>query len=756
MYFVSLACASWHIARFLGRTLVHPAAVSTLLSIHPACRQASIIFYLPYFWRMKQLLLSFFIPSFVFSQTFTSQEISRYTTEAQRVTIIRDNWGIPHIYGKTDADAVFGLLYAQCEENFQKVEENNLEMMGQLSEIGKASLYDDLQMRLIYDSSAAIKDYKNSPQWFKKLLDAAADGVNYFLYKHSEVKPAILKHFEPWFALMRTNGSISATQTADLTPEDMKNLYPSDDPSTFSPEKRFSKDEVDEIGSNGFAVAPSRTRSRDAIIYINPHVTFYFRTEAQMVSEEGLNAYGAVTWGTFFVFQGFNEHCGWMHTSSDADVADLYKEKIKKDGNSVYYLYDGKWLPVKTKQIAIHYKDKNAVKHRAFTVYATGHGPVMGSRNGEWLSLKENNRSLDALMQSWLRTKAKGFEDFKKIMNMRSNSSDNTVFADDKGNIAYWHGNFIPKRDPKLDWSQPVDGTTSATEWKGLHSLDEMVHTYNPPSGWIQNCNSTPFTVSGNSSPKKENYPSYMAPDLENYRAINAERLLDEKTDLTIDRLINEVGYSHYLSAFEVLLPQLFIAFDELPGTDSLRQVLSDPIDLLKAWDKNSSASSAATTLAIEWASRIMRNVSPAEKLNLLYETIKDLEKRFGSWKVQWGDVNRYQRVGNDENFDDEKPSLAVGLASATWGSIPSYQSSRRVANSNKRYGFSGNSFIACVEFGKKVKAKSIITGGQSFDPSSQHFTDQAQMYIDGNFKDALFYKEDVLKHIERKYHPGE
>jgi acyl-homoserine lactone acylase PvdQ len=359
-------------------------------------------------------------------------------------------------------------------------------------------------------------------------------------------------------------------------------------------------------------------------------------------------------------------------------------------------------------------------------------------------------------MQSWLRTKAKGFEDFKKIMNMRSNSSDNTVFADDKGNIAYWHGNFIPKRDPKLDWSQPVDGTTSATEWKGLHSLDEMVHTYNPPSGWIQNCNSTPFTVSGNSSPKKENYPSYMAPDLENYRAINAERLLDEKTDLTIDRLINEVGYSHYLSAFEVLLPQLFIAFDELPGTDSLRQVLSEPIDLLKAWDKNSSASSAATTLAIEWASRIMRNVSPAEKLNLLYETIKDLEKRFGSWKVQWGDVNRYQRVGNDENFDDEKPSLAVGLASATWGSIPSYQSSRRVANSNKRYGFSGNSFIACVEFGKKVKAKSIITGGQSFDPSSQHFTDQAQMYIDGNFKDALFYKEDVLKHIERKYHPGE
>ena len=703
---------------------------------------------------MKQLLLSFFIPSFVFSQTFTSQELNRYKEEAQRVTIIRDNWGIPHIYGKTDADAVFGLLYAQCEENFQKVEENNLEMMGRLSEIGKAGLYDDLQMRLIYDSSAAIKDYKNSPAWFKKLLDAAADGVNYFLYKHPEVKPSLLKRFEPWFALMRTNGSISATQTADLTVEDMKNLYPTDDPSTFLPKKRFSRDKQ-EIGSNGFALAPSKTKSKNAIIYINPHVTFYFRSEVQMISDEGLNAYGAVTWGTFFVFQGFNQHCGWMHTSSDADVADLYKEKVDNRNGSCLYLYDGKWLPVKTKQITIQYKSANTVKKQTFVAYATGHGPVMGIRNGDWLSLKENNRSLDALMQSWLRTKAKGFEDFKKIMNMRSNSSDNTVFADDKGNIAYWHGDFMPKRDPKLDWAQPVDGTTSLTNWKGLHSLDEMIHVYNPRTGWIQNCNSTPFTVSGNSSPKKENYPTYMAPDLENYRAINAERLLDEKTDLTIDRLIKEVGYSHYLSAFEVLLPQLFLAFDELRETDSLRQMLSEPIDLLKAWDKNSSASSVATTLAIEWASRIRTNLSSTEKLNLLHDTMKDLKKRFGSWKIPWGDINRYQRVGSGENFDDSKPSLPVGLASATWGSLPSFQS-RDFANSNKRYGFSGNSFVACVEFGKTVKAKSIITGGQSFDPSSKDFTNQAQMYIDGNFKDVLFYKEDVMKHVERKYHPGE
>jgi acyl-homoserine-lactone acylase len=705
---------------------------------------------------MKQLFFLLFFPSFAFSQTFTPQEINKYKAEAQRVIIIRDNWGIPHIYGKTDADAVFGLLYAQCEENFQKVEENNLEMLGRLSEInGKSKLYDDLQMRLIYDSKAAMNDYTKSPVWFKRLLDAAADGVNYFLYKHPEVKPAVLRRFEPWFALMRTNGSISATQTGGLTMQDMKALYKIDDASTLFNEKQIPFYEQTETGSNGFAVAPSKTISKNAIIYINPHVTFYYRTEVQVASEEGLNAYGGVTWGTFFVFQGFNEHCGWMHTSSDADVADLFKEKIEKRGDSLFYLFDRKWLPVKNKQITISYKQDNAIKQQKFTVYATGHGPVMGIRNGDWLSLTENNRSLPALMQSWLRTKAKGFEDFKKVMDMRSNSSDNTVFADNKGNIAYWHGDFIPKRDKNLDWSQPVDGTTSATKWKGIHSLNEIVHVYNPASGWIQNCNSTPFTVSGSSSPKKENYPAYMAPDAENYRAINAERLLNEAKDLTIDKLIKEIGYSHYLSAFEVLLPPLFTAFDEIPANDSLKQILSEPISLLKSWNRNSSASSVATTLAIEWASRTTGNVSSKEKLDLFFVTIKDLEKRFGSWKTAWGEINRYQRVGDGEKFADNGPSLPVGLATSTWGSLPSFVA-RRFADTNKRYGYNGNSFIACVEFGKKLKAKSIITGGQSFDPNSKHFTDQAQMFIDGDFKNVLFYKEDVLKHVERRYHPGE
>ncbi len=361
---------------------------------------------------MKQFLLFLFFPAFSFSQQFTKQEISRYELQAKNITIIRDTWGIPHIYGKTDADAVFGLLYAQCEDDFKRVEFNNLENLGRMSEVtGENDLYTDLQMRLIYDSVAAINDYNKSPAWFKKLLDAAADGVNYFLYKHLEVKPAVLTYFKPWYALMRTNGSISATNTRGVSVQEIKKFYTNNtaDQNETSLIKNLNEQNENITGSNGFAVMPSKTKNKNAILYINPHVSFYYRSEMHMVSNEGLNVYGAVTWGQFFIFQGFNQHCGWMHTSGYADLADLYEEKIIKKGNRLFYQYDNDVKAVSSKQITISYKKEDQITPQTFTAYFTHHGPVMTSRNGKWLSLKENNRSLNGLMQSWLRTKAKGY-----------------------------------------------------------------------------------------------------------------------------------------------------------------------------------------------------------------------------------------------------------------------------------------------------------------------------------------------------------
>ncbi len=727
---------------------------------------------------MRLLYFLFLLPVVGFSQNINPLQIEGYKKQAQQVTIIRDRWGVPHVYGKTDADAVFGLMYAQCEENFKKVEENNLEMLGRLSEVyGEEQLYNDLEMRLIYDTAAAITDYKNSPAWLHKLLDAVAAGVNYYLYTHPEVKPAVLTHFEPWYDLLRTNGSISATQNGGATVADMRNLYPVKGSSVAYADKHIPFYDIDPTGSNGFAVGPSKTASKNAILYINPHVTFYFRSEAQMVSDEGLYTYGAATWGTFFIFQGFNKYCGWMHTSGATDVADLFVETVVEHDGKLFTRYDDKLIPVTTKPVIIRYKKGDGFAEQSFTTYYTHHGPVMGSRNGKWISLRENNRSMNALIQSWQRTRAKGFEEFKQNMNLRSNTSDNTVFADNKGNIAYWHGNFVPRRSSKYDYSLPVDGSTSATDWQQVYELDKIVHVYNPASGYIQNCNATPFTVSGKSSPKKENYPVYMAPDGENFRGLNAAPLLSKASGLTIEKMITTIGYNHHLTFFDKMVPVLLKDFQNLSGGEPLKHKLAEPINLLKAWDRNSSENSVATAIAIEFGYRFLlkqpaannpyesthavtllnrgiAQTTGAERMDLLNETLKDITKRFGTWKTTWGTINRYQRPA-DGKFNDEAPSLPVGLAAATFGSLPSF-ASRRPQGLDKRYGVSGNSFIASVEFGKKVKAKSVITGGQFFNPASPHFTDQAQMYIDGKFKDVLFYKEDVLKHIERQYHPGE
>jgi acyl-homoserine-lactone acylase len=725
---------------------------------------------------MKKVFLFLCFPITVFSQTFNQEEVNRWKHQAKQVTIIRDNWGIPHVYGKTDADAVFGLLYAQCEDDFKRVEMNYIEKLGRTAEIkGEAELYNDLLIRMLIDSADAVKDYQQSPAWLKKLMDAYADGINYYLSTHPETKPALLNRFKPWYCLLWTDGSIGAIDVAGISTGELRSFYSSE--AIVAAADVYKEYDPLPGGSNGFAIAPSKTASGNAMLYINPHVTFYFRPEVAMESEEGLHAYGAVTWGQFFIYQGFNEHCGWMHTSSYSDVADAYIEKISSKDGKFFYEYDGQLQPVTEKEITLQYLFNGKLVSKRIKTYYTHHGPVMAKRNGQWISVKANNRDIKGLIQSWQRTKAANLAEYTKTMELLANTSNNTVYADDKGNIAYWHGNFMPKRDPAINWNRPVDGSRSTMEWKSLHPLNELIFVHNPSSGWIQNCNSTPYTVSGANSPKKTDFPSYMAPAGENFRGVNAIRLLSTTNQYTVDKLIAS-GYDTHLPAFDVLVPALVKAYSN-NATDTTWRSLAEPIRLLSEWDRNTAENSIAATLAMEWGQRIWPlaqrangdndqadQVEKTERfaasadakvlLQPLVTTINDLSRRFGNWRMPWGEINRYQRLTGElnEKYDDAKPSIPVGFAASTWGCLPSYVS-RTYPGTNKRYGYNGNSFICAVEFGKKVKAKSLLAGGESGDMHSKHFGDQAEMYAKGKFKDVLFYKEDVLKYADKTYHPG-
>jgi acyl-homoserine lactone acylase PvdQ len=701
---------------------------------------------------MKKVLLLLFI-------SFVSLS-NPYADQAKRVTIYRDQWGIPHIYGKTDADAVFGLLYAQCEDDFARVEMNYIEKLGRMSEVkGEKELAYDLYIKLLIDEKEAKEEYKTSPLWLKKLLNAYADGINYYLQKHPEVKPRLITHFEPWFPLLWTDGSIGAISTGDVTEQETALFYGL--PAHVASVKYQNPDEK-LTGSNGFAVGPALSKSGNSLLYINPHVTFYFRPEVHVESEEGLSVYGAVTWGQFFIYQGFNPYNGWMHTSSEVDVADAYIETTRSRAGQMEYQLDGKWIPFKTKWITLG--------TRKIKTYYNHRGPVLAARNGKWISVRSYNRARKSLVQSWLRTKTTGFADFKRVMEMRANTSNNTVYADNKGNIAYWHGNYVPRRNPALDWGIPQDGSTSKNDWRGLHTLDEIVHSYNPASAWIQNCNSTAFTVAGPSSPLRANYPVYMAPDGENFRDRNAVRLFSQTSKLDLSGLIG-LGYDRRLMAFEVLMPALL---DAIAGEADLQEVANE----LKKWDYTASVTSIAQTIAVRWGLKIMPKMTKTEQFGgetdvvqnmeiyaktgsreemrqALIAVMKELESDFGTWRVAWGDLNRFQRISNQDvlKMDDTQPSIPVPFTSSAWGQLPSY-TSRSIQGTKKWYGVNGNSFIAAVEFGPKIKAYSLLAGGQNGSPSSPHFFDQGKMYADGQFKEVYFYKSDVLKHAVSSYHP--
>ena len=701
--------------------------------------------------------------------------------EARDVTVIRDNWGIAHVYGKTDADAVFGMEYAQAEDDFNRVETNYINAMGRLAETeGESQIYLDLRMKLFIDPETLKKQYAESPAWLKTLMNAFADGLNYYLYKHPEVKPRVIKKFEPWMALSFSEGSIGG-DIERVNVDQLAAFYGhAPMPQTMAADDDESET-AEPTGSNGMAIAPAITVDHHALLLINPHTSFYFRSELQMVSDEGLDAYGAVTWGQFFIYQGFNPHVGWMHTSSGVDAVDEFLETVEKKGDRYYYKYGNKELPVTAKEITVPYMTDHGMAEKKFTAYYTEHGPVIGEekggeQNGKWVTIRLMQEPIKALVQSYTRTKATDFKSFLQTMELRADSSNNTIFADADGDIAYYQANFIPKRDNSFDFTKPVDGSNPATDWHGLLSLDETPHLLNPKSGWIYNSNDAPWNAAGPGSLKKADFPAYVEKGGESARGLHAVMVLGNRDKpFTLDSLIG-AAFDSYLPWFEKAMPALIKAWDQDPDSDPLKAKLADQIKLLRTWDFRWGVDSVPTSLAVFWGEDIVHHVGrearsadmpvydyvgskvPAGQLLQSLAAASDrLTADFGTWKTPWGNINRFQRLDDEivSHFDDAKPSIPVEFTSSQWGSLASF-GARPYPNTKKWYGTSGNSFVAVVEFGKTVRAKAVTAGGESGNPASPHFDDEAGRYSTGNLRDVYFYRSQLKGHTERVYHPGD
>jgi acyl-homoserine lactone acylase PvdQ len=690
-----------------------------------------------------------------------SRETARWKQQAKNVSIVRDDWGIAHVTGKTDADAVFGMIYAQAEDDFNRIETNYLNAMGRLAEAeGESAVWRDLRMKIFIQPEELKKKFAESPAWLQKLMTAWSDGLNFYLAKHPNVKPRVITRFEPWMALSFTEGSIGGDiETINLGR--LQSFYGTEP----NAELEVPYHPAEPSGSNGIAIAPKNTANGNALLLINPHTSFFFRSELQVTSGEGLNAYGAATWGQMFIYQGFNERLGWMHTSSAGDAIDEWRETVLKKGDKFFYKFGNEERPLMTSVVKVPYKTPQGMAERTFTVYRTHHGPVVRKDNatGDWITVGLMNDPIKALTQSYSRTKARNYKEFQQTMRLHTNSSNATIYADADGNIAYFHANFIPRRNPKFDWTKPVDGSDPESDWKGLLTLEESPNLFNPASGWLYNSNNHPWSAAGSSSLKQADFPKYVDNGIENARGRHAIMVLENRKDFTLDKL-RDAAYDSYLPWFEKTVPALIAAWDKLPSGDPLKTKTKDQIGVLRDWNLRWSTDSVATALGVFWGAEILRALGPspgvpsednvaakatsAQLLEALMRASDRIAADFGNWRTPWGEINRFQRLTGDivHPFNDAAPSIPVGFTSGNWGSLASFGAAP-TRNTKKWYGTSGNSFVAVVEFGKKVRARAVTAGGESGDPKSPHFNDQALRYSKGDLREVYFYA-DQLKGI--------
>ncbi len=703
---------------------------------------------------------------------------------AHSVTIYRDSYGVPHVYGPTDASCVFGYIYAQAEDNFWQIEDSYLRSIGRASEVyGEKELNGDLLNRALEITRLAKAEYEHSNKKSRELADALADGLNYFLATNPQVKPRLITHFEPWYVFAFNRFALyqlfiygkSGLKTDEIRTavQEVNSEAPASSQSAsalnYTETTETTPEMESPIGSNMWAITPAKSANGHAMLFINPHQPFFGPGqwyEGHVHSDEGWNMSGASFFGSGFPTIGHNDYLGWSHTVNDPDIADVYAEKFDDEKDPLAYRYgDGhrkatEWTEtIKVKSDKV--KSDKGETDRTFKFRKTHHGPITAVRDGKPLAVKFARLEDGGMIEEWyLMGKARSMAEFKAAMAKTAIPMFNAVMADRDGNIFYIYNGAVPRRSTKFDWKKPVDGSDPATEWQGYHSLDELPQLTNPKTGFVQNCNQTPFTTTSEGSPVKENYPEYMTRESDNARARISRRILSRSEKFSYEDW-TRAGFDTAVIEAETYIPALVAEWEKLNQADEARaEKLKPAIEELKKWDHVSTIESKAMTVFMLWFEKLFRMGGDKEewlKIRALEAAISDLNRDFGTWAVAWGEINRLQRVdsGGETPFSDERESLPIAGAPGPVGIVFNFYT-RPEKGQKRRYGVAGHSFISVVEFGPKVQARSVLQFGESADPGSPHYFDQARLYAKRQFKPAWFTLPEIKAHSEKVYHPGQ
>jgi acyl-homoserine-lactone acylase len=726
----------------------------------------------------------------------------RASQMAKTITIYRDKYGVPHIYAPTDAACIFGFVYAQAEDYFWQVEDSYLRALGRAAEVyGEKELANDLVNQALQISDYSKQEYARAEPRSREFYQAMADGLNYFLSKHPEVKPRAIQRYEPWHALalgrfllyqsfiyrksgLNPNEILKAVRETTADTNQTISLLPQTLDWIAQQEQAEQDQQLlsQHVGSNMWAVRPGKAANAKALLLINPHQPFFGPGqwyEGHLVSEQGWDLTGACLFGAPFPSIGHNQSLAWSHTVNEPNVTSVYRMTFDQPEQPLSYRYGDQYKQASELKVTIGVKTSaGSVQPRKFTILKTHLGPIVAKRDDQLMAIRLAKIEEGGALEQWYAMgRAKNIAEFKQAMQVCNVPMFNAIAADNAGDIFYVYGAAIPKRDPKFDWFKPVDGSDPATQWQGYHGFAELPQTENPQCGFLQNCNQSPWTTTSSGkeladgqldeNPQPAQYPSYMVGEKnrDNGRARISRRILANGNNFDFESW-SKLAFDTRIIEAEDKIPDLVREWEALSETEPQRAArLRDAVELLRRWDCVSTTQSVEMTLFSLTYERVMQMLAKRDLLNsprirALESTISELEKQFDTWRVGWGQINRLQRIhGSDIDgqgsgkFSDDLPSLPVAGAPGTVGVVFNFYAQPQPGQ-KLRYGVAGHSFVGVVELNDKVRAKSVLQFGQSADPKSTHWFDQGQLYARGEFKPAWYTVDEVQANSSGGYHP--
>ncbi|HKP10461.1 MAG TPA: penicillin acylase family protein, partial [Blastocatellia bacterium] len=580
--------------------------------------------------------------------------------------------------------------------------------------------------------------------------------LNYFLAHHPGIKPLLISRFEGWHVVAFARYEVYklfVIEAGGLQIGDLSTLA----------NRRAAQSPV---GSNMWAVGPRKSADGHAMLFINPHVFFFGPTqfyEGHLRSDAGWNLSGATCLGLPFPVLGHNAVLGWSHTVNYPSIFTLYSEKFDDAKNPLAYRYGGEHRAAVswTENVKIH--TDGGMVTRSLQLRKTHHGPLILMKDGKGIALKLAKIEEGGLLEQWYAMgRSRSLIEFKAAMSRLALPMFNTVYADREGNIFYVYNAAVPRRSTKFLWALPVDGSNPETEWQGYHAFDELPQVMNPASGYLQNCNSTPFLTTRDGNPPKEKYPAYMSNEPDTPRARTSRRLLESQEKFSLDDW-SRMAFDTTVGDAERVIVRIVEEWEKLRQEDAARAAKLEPlINELRSWNRVSAADSKAMTIYELWLETVddfrrAGDEAAWRRMRALEKVAADLTRDFGTWRVAWGEINRLQRTDTlgEEPFSDARASLPIAGAPDWDGTIFNFHN-RAEKGQKRRYGFLGTSYVSVVEFGPQVRARSLLVFGQSADPKSPHYFDQARLYSEQKFKPAWFALEEIKAHAERVYYPGQ